>query len=106
MTREAVNEQILALAAQGVPLKAIARTTGLSRQTIRKIVRGRRHDIFRTRQTPGSRSRQNGPADGASARNSGEGCARRASPARCASSANGLPVAAEMTGSVNPPDRR
>lgn len=49
MTREAVNSQILALAAQGVALKAMARTTGVSRQTIRKIVRGQRHDIFRTR---------------------------------------------------------
>lgn len=51
MTREAVNRRVLALASQGVPLKAIARTTGLSRQTIRKIVRGQRHDIFRTRQS-------------------------------------------------------
>ncbi len=49
MTREVVNGQVLALASQGVPLKAMARTTGLSRQTIRKIVRGQRHDIFRTR---------------------------------------------------------
>ncbi len=49
--REVVNEHILALAAQGTPLKAIARTTSLSRQTIRKIVRGQRHEIFRTRQT-------------------------------------------------------
>ena len=51
VTREAVNDQILALAAQGVPLKAMARTTGVSRQTIRKIVRGQRHDMFRTRQS-------------------------------------------------------
>jgi transposase len=51
VTREAVNSQILALAAQGTPLKAMARTTGVSRQTIRKIVRGQRHDIFRTRQS-------------------------------------------------------
>lgn len=51
MTREAVNGQVLALASQGVPLKAMARTTGLSRQTIRKIVRGQRHAIFRTRQS-------------------------------------------------------
>ena len=51
MTREAVNRQVLALAAQGVPLKAMARTTGLSRQTIRKIVRGQRHDLFRARQS-------------------------------------------------------
>jgi hypothetical protein len=37
------------LAAQGIPLKAMVRTAGLSRQTIRNIVRGQRHDIFRTR---------------------------------------------------------
>ncbi len=49
--RELVNEQILALAAQGIPLKAMARTTGLSRQTIRTIVRGQRHDIFPARQS-------------------------------------------------------
>ena len=51
VTREAVNKQILALAAQGISLKAMARTTGLSRQTIRRIVRGQRHDVFRTRQS-------------------------------------------------------
>lgn len=51
VTREAVNSQILALAAQGVPLKTMARTIGVSRQTIRRIVRGQRHDIFRTRQS-------------------------------------------------------
>lgn len=49
-TREAVNSQILALTAQGTPLKVMPRTTGVSRQTIRKIVRGQRHDIFRTQQ--------------------------------------------------------
>ena len=51
VTREAVNDRIPALAAQGVPLKTMARMTGVSRQTIRKIVRGQRHDIFRTRQS-------------------------------------------------------
>lgn len=49
--REVVDEQILGLAAQGTALKAIARTTGLLRQTIRKIVCGQRHDIFRGRQS-------------------------------------------------------
>lgn len=51
MTREAVNRQVLAWASLGMPLKAMARTTGLSRQTIRKIARGQRHDILRTRQS-------------------------------------------------------
>lgn len=49
--REMVNKEILALAEQGVPLKAMARTTSVSRQTIRKIVRGQRHDTFRARQS-------------------------------------------------------
>jgi transposase len=49
--REALNQQIQALAGQGVPLKAMARTTGVSRQTIRKILRGQRHDTFRNRQS-------------------------------------------------------
>ena len=51
VTRGSVNAKVLALAAQGLPLKVMARTTGLSRQTIRKIVRGQRHDVFRTRQS-------------------------------------------------------
>ena len=37
--REALNRPIIDLAGQGVPIKAIARTTGVSRNTIRKILR-------------------------------------------------------------------
>lgn len=48
--REALNLQIIDLAGQGVPIKAMARITGVSRQTIRKILRGQRHDTFRARQ--------------------------------------------------------
>jgi transposase len=49
--RETLNRQILDLAGQGVPIRAMARTTGVSRQTIRKILRGQRHDTFRNRQS-------------------------------------------------------
>jgi transposase len=48
--REALNRQIIDLAAQGIPIKAMARATGVSRQTIRKVLRGQRHDTFRSRE--------------------------------------------------------
>ncbi|BBC99521.1 MULTISPECIES: helix-turn-helix domain-containing protein [Sphingomonadaceae] len=48
---EALNLQIIDRAGQGVPIKAVARTTGVSRNTIRKILRGQRHHTFRTRQS-------------------------------------------------------
>jgi transposase-like protein len=48
--RETLNRQILDLAGQGVPIRVMARTTGVLRQTIRKILRGQRHDTFRNRQ--------------------------------------------------------
>lgn len=34
---EALNRQIIDLAAQRIPIKAMARATGVSRQTIRKV---------------------------------------------------------------------
>lgn len=49
--REALNRQIIDLAAQGIPIKAMARATGVSRQTIRKVLRGQRHDTFRSRES-------------------------------------------------------
>ena len=49
--REALNQQIVDLAGQGVPIRVMARTTGTSRQTIRKILRGQHHDTFRNRQS-------------------------------------------------------
>jgi len=48
--REALNRQIQDLAGQGVPIRVMARTTGIPRQTIRKILRGQHHDTFRNRQ--------------------------------------------------------
>ena len=49
--RESLNRQIQDLAGQGVSIKAMARTTGVSRQTIRKILRGQHYDTFRSRQS-------------------------------------------------------
>lgn len=49
--REALNRQIIDLAAQGIPIKAMSRATGVSRQTIRKVLRGQRHDTFRSRES-------------------------------------------------------
>ena len=49
--REALNRQILDLASQGTPIRVMAHTTGVSRQTIRKILRGQRHDTFRSRES-------------------------------------------------------
>lgn len=49
--RETLNRRIEDLAGQGVPIKVMARTTGVSRQTIRKILRGQRYDTFRNRQS-------------------------------------------------------
>ncbi|MFN0220087.1 MAG: ISL3 family transposase [Hyphomicrobium sp.] len=51
LRREETNAAILALSASGLPLKRIARQTGYSRQTIRRVVRGERSDVFRVRQS-------------------------------------------------------
>lgn len=49
LRREAENAGILALAAQGVAIKEIVRRTDKSRGLVRKVVRGSRNDIFRSR---------------------------------------------------------
>jgi transposase len=49
--REEVNAAILALAKDNVPIKEIVRRLGHSRQLVRRVVRGEREDIFRTRQS-------------------------------------------------------
>ena len=50
--REETNASILSLSQEGVAVREIVRRTGYSRGLIRKILRGQRSDIFRTR--PGS----------------------------------------------------
>jgi transposase len=49
--REETNAAILALSKGGLPIKRIARQTGYARQTIRRVIRGERSDVFRIRQS-------------------------------------------------------
>ena len=51
LARTTINEQVEALASAGTPIKQIARTTGVARQTVRRILRGVRHEVFRSRQS-------------------------------------------------------
>lgn len=47
--REETNASILSLSHEGVAIREIVRRTGYSRGLIRKILRGQRSDVFRTR---------------------------------------------------------
>ena len=49
--REEVNGAVQTLHGQGRSIKSIVRTTGVSRQTIRRILAGTRDDVFRSRET-------------------------------------------------------
>lgn len=48
--RQQINRMVRQMADDGIPIKRIVRTTGMSRGLIRRIVRGEREDIFRVRQ--------------------------------------------------------
>ena len=47
--RKEINDAVVTLSREGMTIKAIARETGIARQTIRRILRGSRDDIFRVR---------------------------------------------------------
>ncbi|WP_306224614.1 ISL3 family transposase [Bosea beijingensis] len=49
--REETNAAVMAMFSDGVPIKRIVKRTGLARDTVRRIVRGQRSDMFRTRQS-------------------------------------------------------
>ena len=49
--RDEVNGTVRNLRGQGRSIKGIVRTTGVSRQTVRRILAGTRDDVFRSRET-------------------------------------------------------
>jgi transposase len=51
LRREETNVAILALSKSGTPIKQIVRPTGYSRKLVRQVIRGERHDVFRTRES-------------------------------------------------------
>ena len=51
LRREETNAAILALSKSGTTIKQIVRQTGYSRKLVRQVIRGERHDVFRTRQS-------------------------------------------------------
>jgi transposase len=51
LRREEANATILSLSKGGTPIKQIVRQTGHSRGLVRQVIRGERHDVFRTRES-------------------------------------------------------
>jgi transposase len=51
LRREETNAAILALAQGGIPIGEIVRQTGHSRGLVRNVLRGRRSDVFRSRES-------------------------------------------------------
>jgi transposase len=51
LRREEANATILGLSKGGTPIKQIVRQTGHSRKLVRQVIRGERHDVFRTRES-------------------------------------------------------
>jgi len=49
--REEMNQRVRALHGEGHGIKAIVKMTGVSRQTVRRILRGSRDDVFRSRES-------------------------------------------------------
>ena len=51
LRREETNVTILACRKSGMPIKQIVRQTGHSKGLVRQVIRGERHDVFRTRES-------------------------------------------------------
>lgn len=49
--RTLTNQMVRRLVQDGMPIKRIVRTTGLSRTLVRQVVRGEREDVFRVRES-------------------------------------------------------
>lgn len=49
--RAKADAAVMALAREGLPIKEVVRRTALARGTVRRIIRGERADVFRTRQS-------------------------------------------------------